>query len=354
MSEESSNRGGRSQVSTVDLMVIIIIVLFARILIERAMPLFYESFGLYFGDFLFQTLSNYSLTFGAILGDILIVVLLVRFFPYGSGRTIVRSLVEVGAIALMAFLTSLLIRIWQYPQVVDGSKFFGRLFLFTYVSNLVFNAVAILITDLIFYYRWTNRKAVAAEAEQRARANYQYQLLKSETNPHFLFNCLTVLQYLIHEDADRASDYAGKLAGVYRYFLKLEKHTLVMLEEELEFVSKYCDLLRERFGESFVTEIDIPDKYHGARIIPCTLQVMVENAVKHNVVNSCSALHISIGVGMRHIVVRNNLNPKKTEPGVSTGTGLQNISRQYEILFNRRVVTEKTDSEFIVRIPLIQ
>ncbi|CCY37579.1 putative signal transduction histidine kinase [Alistipes sp. CAG:831] len=354
MSEESSNRGGRSQVSTVDLMVIIIIVLFARILIERAMPLFYESFGLYFGDFLFQTLSNYSLTFGAVLGDILIVVLLVRFFPYGSGRTIVRSLVEVGAIALMAFLTSLLIRIWQYPHLTDGSRFFGRLFLFTYVSNLIFNAVAILITDLVFYYRWTNRKAVAVEAEQRAKANYQYQLLKSETNPHFLFNCLTVLQYLIHEDADRASDYAGKLAGVYRYFLKLEKHTLVMLEEELEFVGKYCDLLRERFGESFVTDIDIPERYHGTRIIPCTLQMMVENAVKHNVVNSSSALHISIKVEMRHIVVRNNLNPKKTEPGASTGTGLQNISRQYEILFNRRVTAEKTDSEFIVRIPVVQ
>ena len=103
---------------------------------------------------------------------------------------------------------------------------------------------------------------------------------------------------------------------MYRYFLKLEKHTLVMLEEELEFVSKYCDLLRERFGESFVTEIDIPDKYHGARIIPCTLQVMVENAVKHNVVNSSSALHISIGVGMRHIVVRHRHRPAEHQPSV--------------------------------------
>ena len=159
MSEGSGNRNGGSQVSTVDLMVIIIIVLLARIVIERVMPLFYESFGLYFGDFLFQTLSNYSLTFGALLGDILAVVLLVRFFPYGSGRTIVRSLVEVGAIALMAFLTSLLVRVWQFQHVVDGSRFFGRLFLFTYVSNFVFNAVAILVTDLIFYYRWTNRKA---------------------------------------------------------------------------------------------------------------------------------------------------------------------------------------------------
>lgn len=352
MSEESSNRGGRSQVSTVDLMVIIIIVLFARILIERAMPLFYESFGLYFGDFLFQTLSNYSLTFGAILGDILIVVLLVRFFPYGSGRTIVRSLVEVGAIALMAFLTSLLIRIWQYPQVVDGSKFFSRLFLFTYVSNLVFNAVAILITDLIFYYRWTNRKAVAAEAEQRARANYQYQLLKSETNPHFLFNCLTVLQYLIHEDADRASDYAGKLAGVYRYFLKLEKSTVVMLEEELEFVGKYCDLMRERFGSAFVTDIDIPREYNEARIIPCALQMMIENAVKHNIVNSENRLRITVRADSRFITVSNNLNPKH-QAGDANGMGLRNISRQYEMLFSRSVEAGEDGGEFVVRIPLI-
>lgn len=354
MSEENSNRDSRGQVSTVDLMVIIIIVLIARIVIERVMPLFYESFGLYFGDFLFQTLSNYSLTFGAVLGDILAVVLLVRFFPYGSGRTIVRSLVEVGAIALMAFLTSLLIRIWQYPQVVDGSRFFGRLFMFTYVSNFVFNAVAILVTDLIFYYRWTNRKAVAVEAEKRARANYQYQLLKSETNPHFLFNSLTVLQFLIHEDADRASDYAGKLAGVYRYFLKLEKQTLVQLDEELEFVSKYCDLLRERFGTSFVTDIDIPERYYGTKIIPCTLQMMIENAVKHNVVNSSSVLHVSIGVENGRIVVRNNLNPKINGSDTSPGTGLQNVSRQYEILFNRRVEADKTASEFIVRIPLVQ
>ena len=144
MSEESSNRGGRSQVSTVDLMVIIIIVLFAR------------------------------------------------FFPYGSGRTIVRSLVEVGAIALMAFLTSLLIRIWQYPQVVDGSKFFSRLFLFTYVSNLVFNAVAILITDLIFYYRWTNRKAVAAEAEQRATARPSPRRPSSGPRPTTSTSCSRV------------------------------------------------------------------------------------------------------------------------------------------------------------------
>ena len=127
-----------------------------------------------------------------------------------------------------------------------------------------------------------------------------------------------------------------------------------MLEEELEFVGKYSDLLRERFGNGFETVIDIAPKYYKSRIIPCTLQMMVENAVKHNVVNSSGGLRVTIGVEGRHIVVRNNLRPKKAEPGASSGTGLQNISRQYEILFSRRVETENTGSEFIVRIPLIQ
>ena len=337
--------------STLDLVIIAVIVLFSRVLIEQVMPLFYESFGLYFGDFLFQTLSIFPLTLGAVLADFFIVRALVRKFPYG-GRTIVRSLVEVAAIAVMAFAVSLMVRLDQYREVSDGTPFFDRLFPFIYVSNLVFNAVAVLVTDLIFYYRWSNRRAVAVEAEKRARANYQYQLLKSETNPHFLFNCLNVLQYLIHEDADRASDYAGKLAGVYRYFLKLEKSTVVMLEEELEFVGKYNDLVRERFGSSFVTDIDIPREYNEARIIPCALQMMIENAVKHNIINSENRLRIKVRTDGRFITVSNNLNPKK-QAVESSGMGLRNISRQYEILFSRSVEAGKAGDEFVVRIPLI-
>ena len=333
-----------SQVSALDLVIIAVIVLFSRVLIEKVMPLFYESFGLYFGDFLFQTLSNFTLTFGAVLADFLVVRILVRCFPYG-GRFIIRSLVEVAAICLVAFLVSLLIRLEQRSVAGGDFRIFDHLFLFTYVSNLVFNAVVMLVTDLIFYYRWSNRRAVAVEAEKRARANYQYQLLKSETNPHFLFNCLNVLQYLIHEDADRASDYAGKLAGVYRYFLKLEK-------SELEFVGKYCDLMRERFGSAFVTDIDIPREYNEARIIPCALQMMIENAVKHNIVNSENRLRITVRADSRFITVSNNLNPKH-QAGDANGMGLRNISRQYEMLFSRSVEAGEDGGEFVVRIPLI-
>lgn len=341
-----------SKVSAIDLVIIAVIVIFSRILIEKLMPMFYESFGLHFGDFLFQTLSKAPLTIGAVIVDFLIVLLLARKFPYG-GRIIVRSLVELAGILTVSFVVSVLVRIGQCIEAEAEIHIFNRLFLFTYVSNLVFNAVVVLVTDLVFYYRWLNRKAVAVEAEKRARANYQYQLLKSETSPHFLFNCLNVLQYLIHENADRASDYAGKLAGVYRYFLKLEKQTLVMLEEELEFVGKYNGLLKERFGEAFVVDMDIPEKYYEARIIPCALQLMVENAVKHNVVNSENTLRITVRADDRFITVRNNLNPKIRQEVETTGMGLKNINSQYEMLFSRSVEIEKTDSEFIVRIPLI-
>lgn len=343
---------GNSRVLAIDLLVITVVVLFSRILVERIMPLFYDSFGLYFSDFLFQTLSNVPLTAGAVIVDFLIVRFLVRKFPYG-GRVILKSSVELAVIAFMAFAVSVFIRLGQYGNAGEHQPFFSRLFLFTYVSNLVFNAVVILVMDLVFYYRWSNRRAVAVEAERRARANYQYQLLKSETNPHFLFNCLNVLQYLILEDPERGSDYAGKLAGVYRYFLKLEKNTTVMLEEELEFVQKYNGLLRERFGENFVTDIDIPSEFHDRKIIPCTLQMMVENAVKHNVVNSENELRISIATEGDCLVVRNNINPKMPSGGESSGMGLENIGKQYEILFSKHIAVENDGKEFVVRIPLI-
>ena len=341
-----------NRVSLVDLLIITVIVLLSRILIERVMPLFYESFGLYFGDFLFQTLSNFPVTAGSVLADILLVRLLTRKFHYG-GRVLIRSLLEFLMICFMSFVTTIMVRYGQCTGMWENSVFFDRMFLFTFVSNLVFNAVVILSADLVFYYRWSNRREVAREAEKRARANYQYQLLKSETNPHFLFNCLNVLQYLILEDAERASDYAGKLAGVYRYLLKLEKSTVVMLEEELEFVGKYNDLVRERFGSAFVVDMDIPEDYNEARIIPCALQMMIENAVKHNVVNSENQLRIAVRADGRFITVSNNLNPGK-RPVNSSGIGLRNISRQYEILFSRRVEVKRTEDSFIVRIPLIR
>ena len=344
---------GNGRVNFIDLVLIVVVVLTVRILIERLLPLFYESFGLDFGDFVFQILSNYPLTIAIVIADFLVVFLLARNFPFGSGRVALRSLTEIGAMLGISFLSSVIVRSTHLSGFIGTSDdpFFGKMFFFAFAGNLVFNAIVILVMDLIFYYRWANRRAVAAEAEQRARANYQYQLLKSGTNPHFLFNSLNVLEYLIHEDQDRASDYVRKLADVYRYFLKLEDSTLVTLEEEISFVDKYCELLSERFGAGLQLEMDIPDSCMDTKIIPCALQMMVENAVKHNVVSTSRILRITMTVEGSNIVVRNNINPKNNDG--KKGIGLKNINGQYEMLCSKKVSVENDGITFTVRIPLL-
>lgn len=347
-----SNKGSE-KVNFLDLVLIVIIVLTVRILVERLLPLFYESFGLDFGDFVFQILSNYPLTIAVVIVDFYLVYLLVRRFPFGEGRVALRSLAEAGAMAGIAFISAVVVRNTHLSGFTGTLEdpFFGKMFLFTFAGNLIFNAIVILVIDLVFYYRWTNRKAVAAEAEKRARANYQYQLLKSGTNPHFLFNSLNVLEYLIHEDQDRASDYVRKLADVYRYFLKLEDSTLVTLDEEMNFVDKYCDLLSERFGTGLQVSMDIPGQFRSTKIIPCAIQMMVENAVKHNVVSASRVLAITITADGNSIIVRNNINPKTKQGG--KGMGLKNINGQYEMLCSKKVAVENDGNTFTVRIPLL-
>lgn len=342
----------KTRESVLDLLFITLIVVVVRVMIERVAPLFYENFGLYFNDFIFKTLSNYPVTVAMAAADIACVALIVRRIGYG-GRIIFRAFHEIVIILLWAFAGSVVLRAISSESASSTGSFFDKMFLFTLVVNLIFNSVVVLVTDVIFYYRWLNRKALEAEMEQRAKANYRYQMLKVETNPHFLFNSLNVLQYLIEEDPERATDYVRKLSQVYRYFLKIETHTVVTLDEEINFVNQYVDLLKERFGEALQVNITVPQSYMDSSIIPCALQMMIENAVKHNVVNAKSVLRIDISCTSSHICVTNNIAPRLNAAS-GGGIGLANISKQYRILFNKDIDFSNSGSEYRVRIPIIR
>lgn len=342
----------KTKESVLDLMFITLIVVVVRVMIERIAPLFYENFGLYFNDFIFKTLSNYPVTVTMAIVDIACIALIVNKIGYG-GRVIFRTFHEIVIILLCAFVGSVVLRAVSSDDYVSASApFFDKMFLFTLAVNLIFNSVVVLVTDVIFYYRWLNRKALQAEMEQRAKANYRYQMLKVETNPHFLFNSLNVLQYLIEEDPERATDYVRKLSQVYRYFLKIETHTVVTMDEEVNFVNQYVDLLKERFGEALVVNISIPKSLMKSLIIPCALQMMIENAVKHNVVSAKSVLRIDISCMALHICVTNNIAPRLNSDS-GNGIGLANISKQYRILFNKDIDFSNNGSTYRVRIPII-
>lgn len=191
------------------------------------------------------------------------------------------------------------------------------------------------------------------EREQKHRSEYQYERLKQQINPHFLFNSLGILDYLVQEqETERASAFIHKLAGMYRYMLSNDQKPLVKLSEELDFTGKYIDLIKERFTEGVVIKIDIPNDMYDSCVVPCALQLLVENATKHNIVSPDMPLTISIGVEGEWIVVRNNLQ-ERTHGQPSTHLGLENIRRQYQDITGDCIVVEKSDCEFIVKLPIV-
>ena len=224
------------------------------------------------------------------------------------------------------------------------------------------NIVASIIVDyvfscgaLIFLAENAMRiNARALEDREKARlAQYRYMNLSQQVNPHFLFNSLNILDCLVCEDKnEQASTYIHKLAGIYRYLLRIEKERLVRLREEMEFVEQYVDLLKVRFAEGLDVHIDIPEEKMGLKVVPCSVQLLIENATKHNAVTVDRPLHIDVRCGDDTLIVSNNLNPKVSN-GPSTGLGLKYLRDQYRDVAGKEATVRMTDNEYTVEIPLV-
>ena len=225
---------------------------------------------------------------------------------------------------------------------------FIQIFSVVIIANLLIYVVMVLI-----FYLYQTRSRIEREQEKRRLAQFQYNILKQQVDPHFLFNSLNILNGLIEEQKSaEASEYVRKLAALYRYMLQNENEHLVLLHEELSFIDKYTDLLEVRFPNCFTVEKSIDQSTKSRYVVQCSLQVLIENAFKHNIVRAEQPLHITISTEGEYIVVRNNLQPK-TSSSDSTKVGLKNISKQYIGAIGRDIVVISTDSYFEVKLPLI-
>ncbi len=201
--------------------------------------------------------------------------------------------------------------------------------------------------------------AVAMKMRDEARnkahlAQFQYMKLKQQVNPHFLFNSLNILDYLVQDGrTEQAGMYIQKLAGIYRYMLKNEEESFVRLREEMVFVEMYVDLLKVRFADGFAVESEIPEEYMSKCVVPCSVQLLIENAIKHNAVCSEDPLVIYILVEDGRLSVRNALHPKMNTSVSSTGVGLKYIRQIYQDLSGKTIEVEKTDKTYSVTLPLI-
>jgi len=205
-----------------------------------------------------------------------------------------------------------------------------------------------------------SRAKAIQDRESASLAQYNYLILKQQVNPHFLFNSLNILDCLVTEGKDeQASEYIHKLASVYRYMLKTEEDNLVRLKDEMGFVEQYIGLLQLRFPEGFEIDYDLPHEAMNRFVVPCSLQLLIENATKHNAVSKDTPLHVSIKVEDDKLTVSNNIVPKITT-SPSTGLGLKYIRQQYKGLSKKGVEIIRRDAqpdgtapEYIVKLPLL-
>jgi two-component system, LytTR family, sensor kinase len=221
--------------------------------------------------------------------------------------------------------------------------------IYAWLANLLFH----LLSAIKFYFTEYKTKWMEAEELKRMSAQAELQAIKNQINPHFLFNNLNVLSALVLKNTEEANKFIEEFSKVYRYILSNHDKELVDLKSELDFIKPYIFLLQKRFSDGLFVSVNIPSTYENFYIIPASLQMLIENAIKHNVISKHKPLHIDVHInGNDTVVVSNNLQPRETSV-TSTRIGLNNIIKRYWLVSGREVNVSSTDGAFTVTLPLL-
>lgn len=316
-------------------------------------------------------------------------LLLFDYLYYSSWRILVFSTLLLLAFTLTLSATQITILNWMRRQIPGESKLIKRIFIFSFIALPL---TALFVTAIFYsydywrifgyqfsfdHYKWglftgfvcdllgmamnesiygySKWKETRLEAEQLTKENLQTQLnsLLQQINPHFLFNSLNTLSALMQEDVGSAQKYLSELSKVYRYMLRTNETELTTLAIELQFIDSYFHLLQTRFGKGVSLRKEIKVNETDVLLPPLTLQLLIENAVKHNTTSKSRPLTIDIICDAETVIVRNNLQ-KKTLSVESGKIGLINIAEKYKLLNKSTIEVEETAEFFSVTIPLIK
>lgn len=235
---------------------------------------------------------------------------------------------------------------FSYSEFLESEKlqFYFITLLITFTVSLFFHA--------FYFYQELQKNKVKEQKIIAGTASAKFDALKNQLDPHFLFNSLNVLTSLIEEHPENAQKFTTALSKVYRYVLEQKNKDLVTVDEELAFAKTYMSLLKMRFEDSII--FDIPEKASNpeSKVVPLSLQLLLENAVKHNIVTANKPLHIKIYEANGNLVIENNLQPKQIVKKGS-GVGLNNIKERFHLLTNKQVNINQQTNSFTVALPML-
>ena len=314
--------------------------LFSSELVKAMHP---QSF--HFGRFLYFMTTRYIMVFLILIYNRKILSYSFKN-KYNELGLIVLGTLIIAAVLGIGFVYT---RAAMLPQHPDPQMMYN-IMRDSLVRDMTMAAVVLLVVQLLRsqYYQ----KTIAVENESLRTENIltRFEALKSQLDPHFLFNSLNTLQSLITLDTEKAENYIQQLSSVLRY--TLQNKEVLSLYEELKCVHAYCEMMQIRYGENLKFEFKIDEKYNNYSVLPLSLQSLIENSVKHNVISSKQPLIVTVATCDDCVSVSNPIQAK-TQPEESNGIGLANLSERYRLKWNKNVEITNDGNTFCVKLPLI-
>ncbi len=321
------------------------------------------------GNLNFENSYKFGYSVGYIIGENFLYTMLYTFVLYFSNAILFIYLDEVfkedrftkkriaigfGASFILSIIIIFLLRIFQ-NIIIEGNNFI--VFINSekpsnYLGSIIITLVITLAIHAFYFYKSYNENKVKEQKIIAGTANAKFESLKNQIDPHFLFNSLNVLSSLIEENPENAQRFTTSLSKIYRYVLEQKDKELVSVDEELAFAKTYMNLLKMRFENSISYELPSDGIDADAKVVPLSLQLLLENCIKHNVVSEQKPLHIKIFIKDNYLVVQNDLK-KKEVLQEGRGVGLQNIISRYGILTSRKVLVDQTNDVFAVHLPIL-
>lgn len=273
-----------------------------------------------------------------------------RFEKIGKYRLIIGAFGSVVLTLCGIFIVRLFIRI-----IIEGHTF--DYFIFNekvahYYVSLIITLIVSLVFHLIYFYKASQEKKVVEQKVIAGTATAKFESLKNQLDPHFLFNSLNVLSALIEENPENAQKFTTSLSKVYRYVLDQRDKELITVAGEIDFAKTYVKLLQMRFENAVHFELANDLINNQGFVVPLSLQLLLENCIKHNVVSDSKPLTIKIYIDNKTLIIENNLQIKESFSD-RKGVGLENIVNRYALLTKRQVLIEKSTENYKVKIPIL-
>ncbi|NEW85254.1 MAG: hypothetical protein GZ094_23220 [Mariniphaga sp.] len=282
--------------------------------------------------------------------DLFLIQYMNRIAPWGT-HILKRIPVQLGFTVLIAALIAVLITAFANWIQAYTDDDIASVFITNILIYAVVNIIVVAIFEAWIFFIESDRAKQKADLLQQELSQIKFEVLKSQINPHFLFNSLNVLSGLIKKDTSKAEQFIDEFSQIYRYVLETIEQPVTTLSKELEFMRSYLFLQQIRYGESLTFSVNISAYLLPWILPPLSLQVLLENAIKHNIVNESKPLKIEILSENNFLVVRNNIQPKIS--GNSTGLGLKNLVKRYALISNLEPTFTVVNNQYTAKLPLI-